>query len=286
MREKIKQFDKKQACLFGHMVGDIIGAGFEFKTPNQIKKSVVLNPKTNEAHTYVNYAGLYTDDFSQTLCLNTCIKDSILDFDQEMLAWNNGKYWATGELFDIGNQTSHALLYYSKNGKYRKSSERESGNGGLMRVAPLAFIDGNILHNVKAYSSITHNNSMCFDSGVFYIRLLKNVVDFRDKESSFIDVWNTTCDEGVVPPDSHIHKLGSGYVVDTINTIKHVMDKATSYQDAIVLAIQYGGDTDTNAAVVGSVAALWFGLDSIPDEWLEYIQPSLQNEYAKKLFNL
>ncbi len=44
---------------------------------------------------------------------------------------------------------------------------------------------------------------------------------------------------------------------------------ATSYQDAIERAIAYGNDTDTTAAIAGGLAGIYWGIDGIPDEWLD-----------------
>ena len=44
-----------------------------------------------------------------------------------------------------------------------------------------------------------------------------------------------------------------------------------SYADCVLKAVNLGGDTDTTAAVAGSVAGAYYGMDGIPAEWLECI---------------
>ena len=46
----------------------------------------------------------------------------------------------------------------------------------------------------------------------------------------------------------------------------HCLSKATSFEDAIRLAISHGGDSDTIGAIVGSIAEARFG---IPQEMKE-----------------
>jgi poly(ADP-ribose) glycohydrolase ARH3 len=47
-----------------------------------------------------------------------------------------------------------------------------------------------------------------------------------------------------------------------------------SFRDAVVLAVNLGGDTDTIGAMAGAVAGAYYGYARIPDEWLA----SLENE--------
>ena len=46
---------------------------------------------------------------------------------------------------------------------------------------------------------------------------------------------------------------------------------ADSAEDAIVTAVNRGGDTDTVGAVTGALAGARFGKDSLPDRWLDTI---------------
>ena len=46
------------------------------------------------------------------------------------------------------------------------------------------------------------------------------------------------------------------------------------YKDAVLKAVNLGDDTDTTACVTGAIAGLYYGIDSIPQEWL--------NKLAKK----
>ena len=41
-----------------------------------------------------------------------------------------------------------------------------------------------------------------------------------------------------------------------------------SYKDCVLLAVNLGDDTDTVAAIAGSLAGALYGLKSIPSSWL------------------
>ena len=45
-----------------------------------------------------------------------------------------------------------------------------------------------------------------------------------------------------------------------------------SYKQAIVGAINLGGDTNTIGALTGSIAGVIYGVDEIPNEWIDDIR--------------
>ena len=54
--------------------------------------------------------------------------------------------------------------------------------------------------------------------------------------------------------------------------LAHVYDclyATTDYRSAVLRAVNLGGDTCTTAALVGGLAALKYGLEGIPSEWLD-----------------
>ncbi|MEF8975798.1 MAG: ADP-ribosylglycohydrolase family protein [Halapricum sp.] len=64
----------------------------------------------------------------------------------------------------------------------------------------------------------------------------------------------------------------SGYVVHTLQTALYDALTADSAEDAIVTAVNRGGDTDTIGAVTGAVAGALFGGGALPDPWLDTIE--------------
>ena len=58
--------------------------------------------------------------------------------------------------------------------------------------------------------------------------------------------------------------------------------EATSFEDAIRNAISIGGDSDTLAAITGSVAEAFFGIDdSLVATAISYLDNRLKNIYNK-----
>ena len=48
--------------------------------------------------------------------------------------------------------------------------------------------------------------------------------------------------------------------------------KENLFEDVVKTAITLGNDTDTTAAVAGGLAGIRFGLDGIPERWLEQLR--------------
>ena len=61
----------------------------------------------------------------------------------------------------------------------------------------------------------------------------------------------------------------SGYVIDTLEAALWCVDKTDSYEQAVILAVNLGGDADTVGAVTGQLAGAIYGIDAIPERWLQ-----------------
>ena len=61
-------------------------------------------------------------------------------------------------------------------------------------------------------------------------------------------------------------------VVDTLEAVLWVVLNTNSYKQAIVGAINLGGDTNTIGALTGSIAGVIYGVDDIPNEWIDDIR--------------
>ena len=62
-----------------------------------------------------------------------------------------------------------------------------------------------------------------------------------------------------------------GYVIDTIETVIYCLKNTDNYKDAVLKAVNLGIDTDTNAAICGGLAGIYYGFDAIPIDWIESI---------------
>lgn len=61
----------------------------------------------------------------------------------------------------------------------------------------------------------------------------------------------------------------SGYVVATLEAAIWCLLNTESYKECVLKAVNLGSDTDTVAAVAGALAGCLYGLERIPEKWLD-----------------
>ena len=170
------------------------------------------------------------------------------------------------------------------------TSVKANGNGSLMRILPVAFIChkyGLTGHKeyelVKNISSLTHAHQIsvmgCFIYVQFVCYLLAGfsieeaylIIREYDYSAEFEDETRAKYTRIL---DSDISQLSedeiksTGYVVDSLEAALWCLLTTKDYKDAVLKAVNLGADTDTIAAITGSMAGIVYGLDSIPDEWI------------------
>ena len=75
----------------------------------------------------------------------------------------------------------------------------------------------------------------------------------------------------------NIHRLpedeiqSSGYVVHTFEASIWCMLNSNTFTEAVLKAVNLGDDTDTTGIVTGGLAGIHYGIDEIPEEWINTI---------------
>ena len=65
--------------------------------------------------------------------------------------------------------------------------------------------------------------------------------------------------------------MSSGYVVSSLEAALWCLARTSSYEEATLMAVNLGHDTDTVAAIAGGLAGLYYGYEGIPVKWLEVV---------------
>jgi ADP-ribosylglycohydrolase len=132
--------DRCRGALIGLAVGDALGAAVEFSSPGSFVP--VTGYRSGGPHGL--RAGEWTDDTSMALALADSIASAGWDLNDQAARyvqwWQTGKYSVNGRCFDIGITTGSALSRFlaTKNALTSGDpSERASGNGSIMRLAPV-----------------------------------------------------------------------------------------------------------------------------------------------------
>ncbi len=117
--------------------------------------------------------------------------------------------------------------------------------------------------------------------------LMKTDIDAYKK----IDFWEASMPSLASAKIDDIRS--TGYVVDTLEASIWCLITTNSFEEAVLRAVNLGGDTDTGA-VTGALAAIYYGYEAIPQKWIvllarkediHELAARLDQYYLKKYFN-
>jgi len=298
--------NKWKSGIMGVVIGDALGCPVQFESREEVSKHPVTGMRG--FGTFNLPAGSWTDDSSLTLALLESIRRTgTIDYKDIMdnfVKWlDDGAFTPYGYAYDIGRGTINTIHRYKRYHKPLKAGnidERSNGNGSLMRIMPAVLyccdhalpadeaID--IIHKV---GSLTHghirSNIAC---GLYYFMtsailneegsLTNRLQAWLDKGFAFYEAYLADHENleyydrlrnldsfGDLPEDSI---RSTGYVVDTLEAAVWSLVNTDSFADALLKAVNLGYDTDTVGAVCGGLAALYYGYDAIPQDWLAALQ--------------
>ncbi|KZX13458.1 ADP-ribosyl-[dinitrogen reductase] glycohydrolase [Methanobrevibacter oralis] len=274
--------------ICGLIVGDALGVPVEFK----LREYLETHPVTDMIGygTYNQPPGTFSDDSSMTIAtMASIVNKKAIDYEDiqhEFSLWIfKSKYTPYGETFDFGNTTSYALMKYKQGIPALEcgcGDERDNGNGSLMRILPLAFIPDIDYETIENVSGLTHSHERSKISCVFYILIAKSMLEndlsinehvklAGDKIKSYYKNSNELHHFNRIFNDNIKTVSSRGYVIDTFESVIYCLKNTDNYKDAVLKAVNLGGDTDTIAAICGGLAGIYYGFDDIPIDWLRQI---------------
>lgn len=284
----------KIATLVGCAIGDALGNPFEMRPANSPLLQEWDGFFKAGGTFWKGNAGQYTDDTLMSIALSKsliqCQGFDPVDVAKEYLSWYN-----TGNTRGIGTTTATAIenlklgLPWDESGL---TSNLSGGNGTAMRAAPLGLVYRNdpekLMNNAMLDAMITHNNiepkmgSIAVALGTAFL-----VTGWHDNKSVLFELSDIMADsivkDKLLQAKFHIEQntdheaaladIGSsGYVPETVGAAFYCLAKATTFKNAVVMAVRAGGDTDSVAAIVGAMAGTYYTLDGIPDDYKNNVE--------------
>ncbi len=282
-------------AIFGLAVADALGVPVEFEQREKLQKNPVDKMLGYGSHAVPK--GTWSDDTSMVLCTlnsiaqkgNIDLVDNILEFSK----WAEDGYMTPhGEMFDIGRTTLASLRNYWKNKDVYScggKSDYDNGNGSLMRIMPVSLYnyfknlsEEESIQNVHEVSALTHAHERSLIACGIYDFIVRELIKSPEKASVNIALkkaqkhyadykeikrYDRIFDDDFI--NTNINQIkSSGYVVDTLEAAIWCLLNTDNYKDCVLKAVNLGEDTDTVGAVVGGLAGILYGYDSIPQEWI------------------
>lgn len=264
----IKDKDKIKGALYGFAIGDAMGATTEFMSAKEIKEKY---GKVTEivGGGWLNVpAGHVTDDTEMMLLVYQAMqRGKLLPVESQLrLLCKLFKEWLSHNPIDVGRTCRAAISAPQTTDpsewKYRNSCQEELdrpalGNGALMRcLVPCLLGDE---YFAVAQGRLTHNNV------VQQIYITAYYEDFQIALSGR-------------KLELRMHKNPSGSVINTFRNAEYWFSSTGSFRDAIIGAVNDGGDADTIAALTGGLAGAYYGYSAIPESWLKTLNSDVSME--------
>lgn len=297
------RYNAATGCLLGALVGDAAGATLEFLDRDPKPEEVAWAISMPGGGDLGVAPGQITDDGELTLSLARALAESET-FDIENIARNYAK-WVESQPFDMGFTTSYSLGSYrdidvSKEGYavvMKKSASKmclgSKANGSLMRITPLGIWG----HNLEALeianfaiedTSLSHPNNSCgYAVACYSIAIATLIKQPGKRELAFNNARAWLDSQANLAQDSyqyHCWAEVSSWLTDAADNVnvpyypqigfikiafthafRHLL-LGSNYEDAIIETLLGGGDTDTNACIVGGLIGAAVGVDRIPEQ--------------------
>lgn len=286
---------KVRGGIYGVAIGDALGATLEFMKMDEIKaKYGVLRDLIGGGWLHLR-AGEWTDDTEMTLA----VAEGILENKEEPMEPIGKRFleWEAGDPHDIGYTVSSSIEAYKIARDWHKGAFAvneigvlTAGNGSLMRTLPIAFAyetPMEIYNQAIAISRMTHWDLQAGLCCAYYCILARELLCKEPLEAleiawATVDFLTEGEDRKSLEPlmDIGFHQprqitqlteadlLPSGYVIPSFQCALWAFLTQGTFQDALVAAVNLGGDADTVGAIAGGLAGTYWGFDAIPEKWL------------------
>lgn len=255
-------------------------------------------------------AGTWSDDSSMVIATMEWLsemKNHQPDYTLLMEKFNrwimDGEYTPYGVVFDSGISTRVAISEFREGIEPLEcggAAEWDNGNGSLMRILPAAlWCCKDLTEDVEKckefifhMSSLTHRHLRSKMACLIYSKLISDLftaeekdklkivessmaackahfdlLDEEDEKNHFARLWDVEAFKNLEEDEIK----SSGYVVHTLEAAIWCFLNTENYKECVLKAVNLGDDTDTTAVVAGGLAGLWYGLEDIPEEWIDIL---------------
>lgn len=288
----------KIATLVGCAIGDALGNPFEMDHVSKPRLKEWDGLFKEGGTFWWGQPGQYTDDTLMSMALAASLVENH-GFDAEDVGSKYLAWMESGNTRGIGGTTAKALTRLKLGATtlesgvtHNEDGKPASGNGTAMRASPIglyyrkdpekllevAMLDASITHNSfepKMGSVAVALGTALIASGIDdRIEVIKTVADVVS--DSIVKGKLLLAAKHLEMGTEHFEALAeigvNGYVPETVGAAFYCLGACDNFRDTVVLAVKAGGDTDTTAAIAGSMAGTLYGLDGIPSEYKDNVE--------------
>jgi ADP-ribosylglycohydrolase len=190
--------------------------------------------------------------------------------------------------------TCLSALNAERPGTVEEPLNHSKGCGGVMRIAPV----GLLAPRDRAFSlgievaALTHGHPSGHLAAGFLAAVMAAIrdgeqldtaldeatvelerYDGSDETATAVSAARRLAQQANAASGEQVERLGAGWVAEEALAIGLYAVLATdSFAEAVVLAANHGGDSDSTAAIAGSLAGITRGEAAIPTDWLDRLE--------------
>ena len=252
--------------MWGAVIGDLAGSRYEYK---QYENTCLI-----DVETLVDDTCFYSDDTILTIAVYEGI-------------FHNGKYEEYlrmyGKRFRDYRPTTSLQEHFGTTfgGGFAKWVDgkgpgKSIGNGAMMRISGVGKMfdtEEDVVKNAMLATIPSHNTEEAIDCArkvaliIYYARIGKS-------KKEIIELLNLT--HMSYEPFTTFNKT----CYETLGNCLYALFTSNSFEEAVKKVISYGGDTDTNGAIVGAMAEAMFG---VPDYLVTFARRKIPSDFVEVL---
>ncbi|MFD3324428.1 ADP-ribosylglycohydrolase family protein [Streptomyces sp. NPDC058701] len=279
MSEQDDRIDRVVGAVLGSAAGDALGAPYEFGPEGQ------LTARGEEMRGGGGWdPGEATDDTQMAVLVG----ESLLDRGGLELPDVFGRFrrWAAGGPKDIGLQAEDVLTngepWDLAAARHFQLNARAAGNGSLMRASTSAVYFAPAgrqatMEAARRIAALTHGDRAAWEGTAVLHELVRVALDGADPLAALPATLGLVCPstreryERVLAADWHpgLATEFNGAVWPCLGSAVWALRTTGGFAEAVRAAVDLGGDTDTVAAVTGTLAGARYGAAAIPRHWTD-----------------
>ncbi|WP_129308839.1 ADP-ribosylglycohydrolase family protein [Streptomyces sp. L2] len=275
--------ERAVGAVVGSAVGDALGAPFEFGPEGAFSARF---PTAGHGGEMCGGGGWDPGEATDDTQMAVLVAESLLERGGLDLpdVFRRFQRWAAAEPKDIGLQTEAVLgsgdPWDTAAERHFRVNQRGAGNGALMRAAPSAVYFARAgrdatMDAARRLSALTHGDPAAWEGTAALHELVRVALAGGDPVAAVPDTLRFLHRDhraryaAVLSPGWHpgLATEFNGAVWPCLGSAVWSLRTTTSYEDAIRTAIDLGGDTDTVAAVTGTLAGALYGARAVPERW-------------------
>lgn len=293
----IEMINRHEGAMLGVAVGDALGAPLEFMSAKEIRRKHGTVREMLGGGWLSVEPGEVTDDTQMTLAVAERIAADGDNLYQMVGA--NFLRWFRTHPKDVGGCCAAVLSRMSRSdtlhlADWHKAAESHdkasnggtAGNGALMRaVYPALYYQLDKAQEVAAnIARMTHWHDHSTRTVQRYTAAINTIVhtptmsakEAKETAEQMMEDVRKMLPAGRVEP--------TGYCVSSLICAMNAIRDTDSFEDALVAAVNMGGDADTIGAITGGLAGAIYGSNGIPLRWVNRLE-NAPNRKTVQLFH-